>query len=83
MNSFEIRIMTVTLSIKLDRILRGINRSPQHCVRNLIELGRGVSAQELTKLQYQALYQQFLSYCISADPSAIKNLFLNQFLHHH
>ena len=64
----------------LDLILSRVQRSPQRCARNLIELGNTSFPDKFLKQEQAEIYQELLFLCKNKDIVKARELFLLLFL---
>ncbi len=73
------KVKNIAVNKTINIILRNMEKSPERCARNLIELGDHISRNE-DKIRQHQLYQAFIVLCMKNDKFAVKNLFYNSFL---
>ena len=74
--SIEHKLKGVLLITSVDVILKGAEKSPKRCCRNLIELGRKTYPDRLTRKQQKELKSELIALCRSNDIPRLKELFL-------
>jgi hypothetical protein len=60
-------------------ILRNMQKSPERCIRNLLELGLSINKKS-KEIDTEELFPIFLVYCKNNDRDAVKELFNHTFL---
>lgn len=73
------KYQTIMLEIAIPIILRNRKRSPERCVRNLMELGEKVSSSTL-HVQKDRIYEELLKLCKGDEQQAILEYFYDIFL---
>lgn len=79
MPTLEYKLKRAALSVAVDITLRGKDRSPERCARNLMELG-GTVRPQLTKEQRAGAYEQLLAACRTQTFTDCRALFISLFL---
>lgn len=74
-----IKFKYIAIDKTLNIILRNMQKSPERCSRNLLELGATINSKNYN-LQQQKLYPEFLELCKNNDKTAVKDLFCSYFL---
>ncbi len=74
--SIEHKLKGALLITSVDVILKGAERSPKRCCRNLLELGRKAYPDKLTKKQQKELKGELIALCKSNNIPKLKELFL-------
>lgn len=73
------KYQTIMLEITIPIILRNRKRSPERCVRNLMELGEKVSSSALN-VSKERIYHNLLELCKGDEQQAILEYFYDVFL---
>ena len=81
MITLELKLKKIVLNAAVDILLKGINKSPERCVRNLIELGTNAYPDSLTKSECKDLNNHLLELCKSHDKEKVKKMFFASFYH--
>ena len=79
--TLELKLKKAMLISAIDIIVKGANKSPERCARNLIELGVKAYPNTLTKSQQKELYTNLLGLFKDKDISKAKDLFFLTFNH--
>lgn len=74
-----IKFKYISIDKTLNITLRNMQKSPERCTRNLLELGLAISNKKYDLVQ-QKLYPEFLELCKNNDKTAVKELFFSYFL---
>ena len=73
------KYQTIMLEIAIPIILRNRKRSPERCVRNLMELGEKVSSSSI-HVSKDRIYHNLLELCKGDEQQAILDYFYDVFL---
>lgn len=79
MLTLENKLKKVAVCAAVDVTLRGKDRAPKRCARNLIELGESVTKQ-MEKNQKERAYEQLLETCRKGTFLECRSLFISLFL---
>ena len=73
----DLQIKLVAFKIAMDVTLKGMNRSPERCTRNLLELIESSYPEKIDFYDKDALYATILGYCKNSDSKTAKETILN------
>lgn len=75
----EGKLKRVALIAAVDISLKRINKSPERCARNLLELGLNAYPDKLLKKDQSDFYNKLLALCKSEEIQEVRTLFLTTF----
>lgn len=76
----EMKLKKAAIIAALDITLARMQKSPERCARNLLELGLTTYPGKLNKQQQNDMLQLLLELCKKGDIAGAKEIFLNGFL---
>jgi hypothetical protein len=77
--TLENKLKKVAVCAAVDITLRGKDRSPERCARNLLELGESVT-KHMDKAQRERAYEELLEVCRTGSFLECRCLFISMFL---
>ncbi len=77
----EMKLKKAALNAALDINLVRMQKSPERCARNLLELGLTTYPGKLTKKQQVEMLQLLLELCKKGDAARVRELFLTGFVY--
>jgi hypothetical protein len=77
----EMKLKKAAMLAALDITLARMQKSPERCARNLLELGLTTYPGRLNKEQQYEMYQLLLELCKKGDTAGTRDIFLAGFLH--
>ena len=77
--TLEFKLKKAALNKAVDITLKGINKSPERCARNLIELGLAAFPNSISDTDKDKLYRKLVEVCKKVDVEAVKELFFTNF----
>lgn len=75
----SLKFKYIALDKTINIITRNMQKSPERCTRNLLELGAAISKNSFD-FQRLKIYNDFIELCKNNDKLAIKELFYSSFL---
>ncbi len=77
----EMKLKKAAIIAALDITLARMQKSPERCARNLLELGLTTYPGKLNKKQQNEMSQILLELCRKGDAVGAREIFLTGFLH--
>lgn len=77
--TLELKLKRAVLNCAVDITLKRIQRSPERCARNLIELGLAAHPKKMGKAEIEAFYGTLLQMCKSGDCQGVREAFFQTF----
>lgn len=77
----EMKLKKAAIIAALDIALSRMQKSPERCARNLMELGHTTYPGRLNKEQQCEMSQLLLELCKKGDTAGTRELFLSAFIH--